>query len=324
VELFGRDENDQAKIDLKKLRKNLGFGQTNDLILYKCYRNPLEVLITAHALGFGLYSSYPVQTLENEDHWNDVGYRLEEGYDLTVGSETVITRDRQNSPLSIYEYQTPNELIKLYKAASIDEECMWIGDNIESSISQGLKPHDIMVISMDDRNAKSYFSMLSKVLSFKGIRSNNLLTASSAAPPFKLEDMVTLTTVHRAKGNESVEVFAIGLDALFPLRQTRSGRNKIFTAFTRTKAWLKVSGIGSRVDGFFSEIEQSLKNSPSLKFKVPDTEKIKRDHDKKPQQIIQIQEAYGELLAQGYTKEQIQFELGLATKEAGSYGEPEL
>lgn len=323
-ELFGRDEHGEAKIDLKKLSKNLGFGQTNDLILYKCYRNPLEILITAHALGFGLYSNNPVQTLENEDHWNDVGYRLEDGYDLTVGAETVITRDRQNSPLSIYEYQTPNELIKLYKASSIDEECKWIAENIESSISQGLKPHDIMVISMDDRNAKSYFSILSKVLSFKGIRSNNLLTASSAAPPFKLEDMVTFTTVHRAKGNESVEVFAIGLDALFPLRQTRSGRNKIFTAFTRTKAWLKVSGIGSRVDGFFSEIELSLKNSPSLKFKVPDTEKIKRDHDKKPQQILQIQEAYGELLAQGYTKEQIQFELGLDINEAGSYGEPEL
>ena len=133
--------------------------------------------------------------------------------------------------------------------------------------------------------------------------------------------MVTLTTVHRAKGNESVEVFAIGLDALFPLRSSRSGRNKIFTAFTRTKAWLKVSGVGSRVDGFFDEIQKSIQNSPSLKFVVPDTEKIKRDHDRKPQQILKIQEAYGELLEQGYTKEQIQLEFGLDFKDAGLYDE---
>ncbi|MER1933096.1 DEAD/DEAH box helicase, partial [Proteus mirabilis] len=320
-ELFGTHENGEPKIDLKNLSRNLGFGQTNDLILYKCYRNPLEILITAHALGFGLYSESPVQTLENEEHWKDVGYRLEEGYDLTVGSETIITRDRQNSPLSIYKYQSPQQLIELFQAKNIDDECSWIVSNIESSLQQGLKPHDIMVISMDDRNAKAYFSRLSKMLSFKGIRSNNLLISTSAAPPFKLEDMVTLTTVHRAKGNESVEVFAIGLDALFPLRSSRSGRNKIFTAFTRTKAWLKVSGVGSRVDGFFDEIQKSIQNSPSLKFVVPDTEKIKRDHDRKPQQILKIQEAYGELLEQGYTKEQIQLEFGLDFKDAGLYDE---
>ncbi|NGZ69230.1 ATP-binding domain-containing protein, partial [Vibrio aestuarianus subsp. cardii] len=114
---------------------------------------------------------------------------------------------------------------------------------------------------------------------------------------------------HRAKGNEAAEVFSIGIDALFNKRNLRSGRNKIFTAFTRTKAWLKVSGIGSRVDGFFSEIEESLKNSPSLNFIVPNADMIRRDHDDKPQEILKLQELYGALLEKGYTEEQIQIEL---------------
>ncbi|MBY8225054.1 ATP-binding domain-containing protein [Vibrio fluvialis] len=308
-ELFGLDDKGKARIDLTELRKELGFGQSNDLVLYKCYRNPLEVLVTAHALGFGLYSESPVQTLENEEHWKDVGYRLEDGYNLNVGERTVITRDRENSPLSIYEYQKPEELINLYKATNLDDECRWVADNIESSIKEGLKPHDIMVICFDDYNAKRYFSQISKLLILKSIRSNNLLTASSAAPPFTLEDMVTLSTVHRAKGNEAAEVFSIGIDALFNKRNLRSGRNKIFTAFTRTKAWLKVSGIGSRVDGFFSEIDESLKNSPSLNFIVPNAEMIRRDHDDKPQEILKLQELYGALLEKGYTEEQIQIEL---------------
>ena len=310
-ELFGVNSEGEAKIDLVQLRKNLPFGQTNDLVLYKCYRNPLEVLLTAHALGFGLYSDYPVQTLENEEHWNDVGYRLEDGCELKVGERVTITRDRENSPLSIYEHQDAKQLINLYKARNLDEECEWIANNIEASVREGLKPHDIMVICFDDYNAKSYFSKISKILSFKGIRSNNLLTASAAAPPFMLEDMVTLSTVHRAKGNEAAEVFTAGIDALFNKRNTRSGRNKIFTAFTRTKAWLKVSGISSRVDGFFAEIEESISKSPSLNFVVPDTEKIQRDHNAKPQEILKLQELVGSLMEQGYSEEQIQMELSL-------------
>ncbi|MBE8555183.1 DEAD/DEAH box helicase [Vibrio cyclitrophicus] len=310
-ELFGVNAEGEAKIDLVQLRRNLPFGQTNDLVLYKCYRNPLEVLLTAHALGFGLYSDYPVQTLENEEHWNDVGYRLEDGNELKVGERVTITRDRENSPLSIYEHQDSKQLINLFKARNLDEECEWIANNIEASVKEGLKPHDIMVICFDDYNAKSYFSKISKILSLKGIRSNNLLTASAAAPPFMLEDMVTLSTVHRAKGNEAAEVFTAGIDALFNKRNTRSGRNKIFTAFTRTKAWLKVSGISSRVDGFFAEIEESISKSPSLNFVVPDTEKIQRDHNAKPQEILKLQELVGTLMEQGYSEEQIQMELSL-------------
>ncbi|MEZ8674490.1 DEAD/DEAH box helicase [Vibrio cyclitrophicus] len=312
-ELFGVDRGGKPRIDLVELKKDLSFGQSNDMVLYRCYRNPLEVLITAHALGFGLYSDRPVQMLENEEHWNDVGYRLEKGKSLSVGERALITRDRENSPLSIYEHQNPDQLINLYKATNVDDECLWVSNSIEASINSGLKPHDIMVICFDDYNAKSYFSKISRILTLKGIRTNNLLTASAAAPPFMLEDMVTLSTVHRAKGNEAAEVYTIGIDAIFNKRHSRSGRNKIFTAFTRTKAWLKVSGIGSRVDGFFEEIKESLKNSPSLDFIVPEAEMIQRDHDDKPQELLKLQELYGSLMEQGYTEEQIQMELKLTT-----------
>ena len=43
-----------------------------DIVLYKCYRNPREILVCAHAIGFGIYGK-PVQMLENEEHWRDVG-----------------------------------------------------------------------------------------------------------------------------------------------------------------------------------------------------------------------------------------------------------
>ncbi|MBP3140108.1 DEAD/DEAH box helicase [Aliivibrio fischeri] len=313
-ELFGDDENGSPKIDLVNLRQNLSFGQGNDLVLYKCYRNPLEVLVTAHALGFGIYSESPVQTLENEEHWKDVGYRLEDGYSLNVGERVQITRDRENSPLSIYEYQTSQELIECHTASTMSDECEWIASKIEASINDGLKAHDIMVICFDDYNAKAYFSKISSLLVMKNIRSNNLLVSNAAAPPFTIEDMVTLSTVHRAKGNEAAEVYASGIDSIFPARNSRNGRNKIFTAFTRTKAWLKVSGVGSRTHQFFNEIRQSLDNAPSLIFNVPDAreiETIQRDLNSKSREVLKLHEAIGKLKDQGYTNEQIQYELSL-------------
>ena len=52
----GADENGDPAITLDE-----------DVVLHKCYRNPLEVLVCAHALGFGIYGKKIVQMLENEE-----------------------------------------------------------------------------------------------------------------------------------------------------------------------------------------------------------------------------------------------------------------
>jgi len=77
---------------------------------------------------------------------------------------------------------------------------------------------------------------------------------------------VTLPTVFRAKGNEAAVVFACGINAVPP--QTRSGRNKLFTAFTRTKAWLRVSGIGSPAEEFSREMRTALDRFPHMEFTI--------------------------------------------------------
>lgn len=317
-ELFGVNSTGIAKIDLDIFRKNLQHGQINDFVLHRCYRNPLEVLLVAHALGFGIYSKNPVQTLENKEHWRDFGYSIEDEITLAPGTEAIITRERVNSPLSIYNHQTPKEIIKFFRAENFKDECDWIISNIEKSIKEGLNAHDILVISLDDRNAKTYFTYISKYLAQLGIHSNNLSISSSAAPPFQIEDMVTLSTVHKAKGNEAAMVFAIGIDWLYEARNTLNDRNKLFTAFTRTKAWLRISGMGDRASFFFSEIEQSLKNSPSLVFKVPDPNQVKpieRDLQTESAELLRAIDAVDNLRNQGMTEKQIQMALNLKGDE---------
>lgn len=317
-ELFGSEDNGIPRISLSIFSKELNFGQSNDLVLYKCYRNPLDVLLSAHALGFGIYSDNPVQMLENKEHWIDVGYSINEGQELLVGKEICIKRENKNSPLSIYNYQTKQDIIQFYQASSTDDECDWVIGHIEEALKQGIKAHDILIISLDDRFAKKYFSKISYKLSEKNIRSNNLLSSSFGLPAFKLDDMVTLSTVYRAKGNESAIVFTVGIDALYDLRNTRSGRNRIFTAFTRTKAWLYVSGLKSEAEFFFNELRKSLDNSPYLRFIMPDTKKIEtiqRDLDVRPPEFSLIQEKIQILKDKGYTQEEINTQLEMFMKD---------
>lgn len=309
-QLFGADTDGSPLIDLEQFKGALSAAQSNDLVLYKCYRNPLEVLITAHALGFAIYSD-PVQMLENKDHWEDVGYEVVGGNELVVGQIVEIRRQRENSPLTLSQYQSPEQIIEMHCAENLESECDWLSGQISKAVNEGLKPHDILVISLDDRNAKSYFANTSMSLAENGIRSNNLLSSGAAAPPFSLDGMVTLSTVHRAKGNEAALVFVIGVDAMYPQRNMRSARNKLFTAFTRTRAWLKVSGVGDRAQFFFDEIDKSMENCPSLIFEVPDAKKIEtiqRDLNSKPQEVFKLQKIVGELKKKGFTDEQIQME----------------
>ena len=309
-ELFGSDINGNALIDFDKLSKNLSWGQKNDLVLHKCYRNPLSTLVTAHALGFGLYDT-PVQILENLDHWKDVGYELESG-EYKEGENVVLFRNPENSPLSINEYQTKYELLKTYVAENLYGEIDFAISEIRYFLAEGLKPEDIMVISLDDRNAKMYFKNLSSKLSDLGILTNNLLTTYSDNPPFKLERMVTLSTVHRAKGNEAACVLVLGIDAMYQAKNYRRTRNKIFTAFTRTKAWLRVSGIGEAARHFENEINISLENSPKLIFKVPNKKNldhIQRDLSEKSQQLQLFREEFKKLQEGGFTNQEIEEEM---------------
>lgn len=305
-ELFGKDENEEPYIDLDKFKLNLHHTQKNDLVLFKCYRNPLEILITAHALGFGLYSDKHVQKLENAMHWKDVGYIVDDTQSFEVGSSVVVKRDHNNSPLSIYKYESPKDLIQTFCANNIDQEVDWICSNIKNAMDDGLKAHDILVIGLDDRYANIYFSKISLMLINFGIRSNNLLASRVAAPPFIINDMVTLSTVHRAKGNEAAMVFTAGIDALYEQRNSIKGRNKLFTAFTRTKAWLRISGVNiEKVKIFFDEIDKSIANSPKLEFIVQEISPIQRDFNSNPDEMEKFISAVSELKEKGYTPEQL-------------------
>src|SRR5262249_9727314 len=85
AEIFGTDTAGNSIVEFEE-----------DIVLHKCYRNPREVLVAAHALGFGIYGDRIVQMLESPDHWEDIGYVVSEG-DFVEGSRIKVERPIENS-----------------------------------------------------------------------------------------------------------------------------------------------------------------------------------------------------------------------------------
>jgi superfamily I DNA and RNA helicase len=129
-----------------------------DIILHKCYRNPREILVCAHAIGFGIYGPRVMQMLESKEHWEDFGYKIVQG-NLISGSAVRIERPKENSPSSISDKNTPDELISAHSFSTAGQEVIHVANQIKADIEKsGVPAEDILVISADDRNARFYFS----------------------------------------------------------------------------------------------------------------------------------------------------------------------
>jgi superfamily I DNA and RNA helicase len=304
-DLFGLDENGEACISLDRAASGLPPGAVNDTVLSKCYRNQREILMTAHALGFGIYSDI-VQLLESPDHWRDVGYTVVSDI-FKKGEQIDISRPEENSPVSLRGEHLPS-LIKYHSAENFDSELAWVVADAQSFLAGGLSAEDIIVIALDDRNARAYFKRLSASFAEAGIATNNIHADPYSEPPFTISGKITLSTVYRAKGNEAAVVYVVGADAIS--LQHRSERNKIFVAFTRTKAWLRVSGCGGSTYKIGSEIDAANKDFPHLRFIMPDISKmnlIQRDMSDKVIRAKEIRQKYElELREEGFSEDEIE------------------
>jgi superfamily I DNA and RNA helicase len=266
--LFGTDKRGEPAVHFEE-----------DIVLHKCYRNPREILVCAHALGFGIYGPRIVQMLESKEHWEDFGYQVTKG-EFISGQEIVIERPEENSPSSISKDNSINQLIEVQVFSEFSEEIDYVVGQIVKDISEeGVSPEDILVICADDKNIRSYFRNIATELNRHGIACNNLQQDSFGLTDFRAAKKVTLSTVYKAKGNEAFIVFLVGIDALFD-RKAAKRRNMVFTAMTRAKGWLRVSGLGTVAERFAKELDKAKEHFPKLQFVYPSSEQLvimKRD-----------------------------------------------
>jgi superfamily I DNA and RNA helicase len=274
-ELFGKDESGKPKVSLDG--PDYPGGMEKDFVLYKSYRCPHRVLMLAHALGLGLHNPRgPVQMLGDETSWNAIGYVLESGQ-LSPNDQVVLSRPAENSPNNVTEtYTGDQEEIEVRVFDDRVAELDWIASSIAKNVNEEeVPPEQILVISLDSRRAKTYMLALQAKLFGAKIQSTipGFIDAASA---FAEPDKITLATVYRAKGNEAPVVYILSTDSLYDFAEEIENRNRAFTAISRSKGWVRITGTGKQMSRVAQEIKLVLSDLPRFRFIFPDMEKIRR------------------------------------------------
>jgi len=243
-----------------------------DIILDICYRNSRPVLSTAHALGFGIYRDKGLaQIFDNKDLWLDIGYAVKSGT-LEDGQEVALGRTRKSSPEFLESHSSIDDLIDFQVFASGEEQTSWLVGAIERNLAYDeLLPDDIVVINPDPLTTREAVKEARIGLIQKKINSS---LAGVTSPPdiFSEPGTVTFTGIFRAKGNEAAMVYVINaqdcFSALLP-RDVARVRNRLFTAITRSKAWVRVLGIGPAMLALKTEFDKAKAANFELRFKYP-------------------------------------------------------
>ncbi len=248
-----------------------------DIILERCYRNSRPLLSTAHALGFGIYREPDglIQIFEQNNLWLDVGYRVENG-SLTDGEQVTLARTPETSPDFLETHSPIDDLIQFKCFSTHEEQDAWLVEQIFKNIKEEeLMPEDILVINPDPLKTRKVVGQARSALFDLGINSS-IAGVSNSPDVFFEQDVVTFTGIFRAKGNEAGMVYIINADDCFhsnyPNEMTLI-RNRLFTAITRSKAWVRVAGVGERMKSLEQEFLRIKRNDFKLDFVYPTAKK---------------------------------------------------
>ncbi len=255
------------------------------MILYHCYRNPRPVLVAAHAFGLGLRrKGGALQFIDTVGGWQDIGYEVIGATDskMVAGQEVTLYRPESNSPHVLEKLSGYHSLVSWKRFESRDAEIAWIIDDVARHIiEEELHPEEIAIVAIDSRKkvADREYQLLHDGLTQKQITSVRIGTDSSL-DAFRVGGAVTITSVFRAKGNEASLIYVYGFETVGTSRnlyQVVRNRNLAFTAMTRTKGWLVLTGVGRVADEMFEEVAAILEQIGKVSFVVPDMAKIQRN-----------------------------------------------
>ncbi len=281
-QIFGSLDEGTAAVGFSE---TVGDGPRRDIILQKCYRNSRPVLVTAHALGFGICRQPQAQTdtgliqmFDNPMLWTDVGYTVVSG-ELEDDKRVVLQRTPDTSPMFLEDHSKVDDLITFIPFRSEEEQTNWLVGAIKKNLEEDeLRADDIVVINPDPRTTRTNVGPIRRRLFAMGINSHLAGVDTDPDTFFQLDqESITFTGIFRAKGNEAGMVYIINSqDCHSSAPNLASIRNQLFTAMTRSKAWIRVLGFGAEMQELIREYEKLKASNFELDFTYPNAEQRKQ------------------------------------------------
>jgi superfamily I DNA and RNA helicase len=154
------------------------------------------------------------------------------------------------------------------------EQVDYIVNAIKKNIEEDeLRLDDIIVINTDPLTTKKVSGIFREKLYSIGINTN-LAGVSTSQDIFYTDDAITFAGIFRAKGNEAAMVYIINSQYCYSGYELAKKRNILFTAITRSKAWVRVCGYGDDMINLEKEYIKVKGNSFKLKFNYPTLEEM--------------------------------------------------
>ena len=267
--LFG-EEAGKPRVELR----NDAWRPHQDITLPICYRNTPWALALAHALGFGIYREGGlVQLFDEPDLWSDIGYEIIDGAPAP-GEHVVLRRGEHSYPPFFPKLLLANDAVQCLVFPDETSQARNVADAIYRNISSDeLEPSDILVIFPDPLTVADRAAPLVKELWAKNVNAH-IAGITSSRDQFFVEHSVAITGIFRAKGNEAPIVYVLDGQYCHRGSELLRKRNTLFTAITRSRAWVRVCGYGEAMLKLKSEIDAVVSHNYQLAFDVPTPEQL--------------------------------------------------
>lgn len=282
--IFGRNQDESLVVDVSGSYEG---GILKSHKMYKCYRTPRLLLMTAHAVNMGLFRTEGVlQGVTQQKDWKDLGYEVTNGdfslRSVKAGKTVTITRSLSSSPHPIDQddFDLKDALGTPLTIEPFDtelQERQWIAQQVAKDIELGFDPWDIIITALCGDYEKDYLYALQNALAEQGVDSY-IAGVDGNRSIFRKDDCVTISNIYRAKGNEAWKVYACRFHyATEPLRWKQEDelhkRNEAFVALTRARVWCVATGIDSLI---FNELQQAVEQYPDFTFPAFNKASLKR------------------------------------------------
>ncbi|MGY4895050.1 DEAD/DEAH box helicase [Micromonospora aurantiaca (nom. illeg.)] len=264
-ELFGVGPSGQSLVSLDN-REN---EPRRDIVLPVCYRNTPWALATAHALGIGVYRDGGlVQHPGDPGLWAEIGYNVIHGH-LRLGSHVTLERSQSSYPSYFPELLNEGDAVVLRSFDDQVSQDTWVAKQIAENLSTDELEHDdILIVLPDVYRAKTRAPRLMRALKAQGINSH-LVGVNSSVDEVFVKESVAIAHIFRAKGNEAPMVYVVDSQYATGEVNAVTRRNTLFTAITRSRAWVRIAGWGEDMEELSTEVETVRQKGYKLDFEIP-------------------------------------------------------
>jgi hypothetical protein len=199
---------------------------------------------------------------------NTLTYKLESNYrsspEIIAFANESISNNIDQIQKNLKPTKPPTNVLPLItKVYNLSQHSLYIINKIKSYIKNGIKLHEIAILSRNNYGLKKIEEELEKEkLKYISLISDNDNTKIKIIP-----DHVCLTTIHKSKGLEWDVVFLIQCeDAKFPSEidpiSIEEERRLFYVAITRPRLYLEITFISDSLSRFVTELPANLYHFP--------------------------------------------------------------